>query len=78
MNGWATLRITRISAAEDAAGRYEVLCPRCGDHGGSLEGAAAALRQLRGPYDSIEGALAVLNAHNMRHLLDSVPDRPKW
>jgi hypothetical protein len=78
MDGLATLRISEFCAAEDAGERYEVLCPRCGDHGGPLEGAAAALRQLRGPYDSIEGAMAVLNAHNMRHLLDSVPDRPKW
>ena len=78
MNGLATLRISEVSAAEEAADRYEVLCPRCGDHGGPLGGAAQALRQLRGPYDSIEGAMAVLNAHNMRHLLDSVPDRPKW
>jgi len=78
MNELATLRILEISTVEDAADRYEVLCPRCGDHGGPLEGMAAAVRQLRGPYDSIEGAMAVLNAHNMRHLLDSVHDRPKW
>jgi len=44
-------------------GRYQLICPACGDDGGPYELQPAELQALRGPYASSREARRVLREH---------------
>ena len=76
-NGTAFLRAQPVRmidghADEGYTGRYEVICPACGDDPGlSYDQVPPGLQKIRGPSESLAGGLAALHAHV--RLADAAP-----
>jgi hypothetical protein len=50
--------------ADGYTGRYEVICPACGDDPSlSFEQVPADLQKIRGPSESVAGGLAAFHVH---------------
>jgi hypothetical protein len=66
------VRVIDGHADEGYAGRYEVICPACGDDPGlSYDQVPPGLQKIRGPSESLAGGLAAFHAHVM--LADAAP-----
>ncbi len=58
------VRMIDGQADEGYTGRYEVICPACGDDPGlSYDQVPPHLQKIRGPSESLAGGLAAFQAH---------------
>src|SRR6266567_2483783 len=49
--------------SSDTTGSYELICPACGDDGGSYERQPSELQEVRGPYPSVRAARRAMREH---------------
>jgi hypothetical protein len=77
-NGTAILRAQPVRMTDGHAdggytGRYEVICPACGDDPNlTYDQVPPELQKIRGPSESLLGGFATLDAHT--GLADTAPD----